>query len=630
MLQFLRSKVSSIVVKALFVVLILSFAIWGVGDIFRGRGSDTTVARVGENSLSPEQLRSMVDRYFQAYKQMANADIVDNPQVRIAVAENNVQQWVTEKLFIEEAISMGLAVSDETLKRQIAQDTSFHDEQTKQFSAQKFRAILQANGWTEAQYLAMLRRRTVTSQLGYALADNIYVPKALHTAMFQFDHETRDIALIDVPYARYNQFAKLLGKDKIGQATDDDLKQFIEARKDQFSTPEYRKLTVLVLNPANVAKDIKISDDELKQAYDSHKAEYELPESRTLQQALFSTKESADKAYTLISKEKKSLEAAAKAQNGTVVDLGSMRSQELPTELQAPTFAVKQGQVTEPVKTNLGWHVVLVEKITPAKTRSFAEVKQELAAKLSLEQSSERLYKLSDTLQDEIAGGVSFAEIAKKIPAEIVTVPAIDRDGYDTKGKINNFVAQKNYGKLLTVAFSTDVGKSSGLTEASEGGFYVVHVDEATPARLKSLAEVREKALKSWQAEDMEKTGQEIYVKLSDQFRDGKTLKDIAKTYGLSVREIKSATRTGSVGGDAAKAIFAVEKNQLARVPGKNGLTLAQLTAIHPTKESMEGNVGIMALLKREIAQDISDQLQTALRERFDVHINQKALETLY
>ncbi|TAH32759.1 MAG: hypothetical protein EYC62_08460 [Alphaproteobacteria bacterium] len=630
MLQFLRSKASSIVVKALFVVLILSFAIWGIGDIFRGRGSDTTIARVEENNLSPEQLRSMVDRYFQAYKQMTNSGIADNPQIRAAVAQSNIQQWITEKLFIEEATSMGLAVSDEALKRQIAQDRSFEDETTHKFSAQKFRTILQANGWTESQYLAMLRRRAVTSQLGYALADNIYLPEALHKAMFQFDNETRDMALADIPYAKYGQFAKLLGKDKIGQPSDTDLNQFIEANKEDFSTPEYRKLSVLVLNPENIAKDIKISEEELKQAYESHKSEYDLPEFRTLRQALFTSKENADKAYAAITKDKKSLETAAKANNGNTIDLGSMRRQDLPTELQGPAFDAKQGQAAAPVQTKLGWHIVVTEKITPAKTKSFAEVKSELAQKLALEQSSERLYKLSDTLQDEIAGGASFAEISKKIPAEIVTVSSIDREGRDAQGKINNFVTKKNFSKLLTVAFSTDAGKNSGLTEADEGGFYVVHVDEVTPSRLKALTEVREKALKSWQAQDMEKTGQEIYVKLSDQFRNGKTLNDIAKAYGLSTREIKGATRTGSVGDKAAKAIFAVDKSQLARVPSQNGLTIAQLTAVHPTKEKMEGEMALAMQLKKELSQDISDQLQSALRQRFTVHVNEKALETLY
>ncbi len=631
MLQFLRSKASSVVVKALFVVLIFSFGVWGVGDIFRNRGSDTTIASVGDNSLSPDQLRSMVDRYFKSYQQLQRAGIADNPQVRTAVAHNSINEWITEKLYIEEAKSLGLAVSDDILKRRIAEDASFQDEKTKKFSAEKFRSILQSNGLTEAQYLTILRRQIITNQFAFALADTIYVPKPLQTAMFKFDNETRDGTILEIPYSDYNKFAKLVGKDKLGQPTNADLEQFIAEYKDEFSTPEYRKLTVLVLSPEGAAKDVKIGEDELKQAYESHKAEYETPETRTLKQAVFKSKEQAEKAYELATNGKQSLANAAD-QAGKVpeINLGTLKQSDLPAELSKPVFTAKSGEVTKPIETGLGWHIVKIEKITPGKIKSFAEVKAELQSRLALEKSSESLYKLSDQLQDELAGGASFESIAKKIPSQIVALPPITRGVLDANGKVVTLPVPKSKDALVTVAFSTEAGKTGGLTEAAEGGFFVVRVDEITPARLKSLNEVREKASKHWQAQDTQKTGQEIYTKLAEQIRSGKTISDIAGNYGLKTKSLTGMNRTGESGGEAAKNLFAVDKGQLARIPNKTGLTVGTVTAIHPATKPMEGQIGIVSMLKKEISQDISDQLQSALRDRFDVHVNERAIETLY
>lgn len=633
MLQFMRNQASSWVVKFLMILLVISFGIWGIGDMFRSRAEGNNVVTVGDSSLSAGQLRAMVDQQFQQFRERyKNAEIADNPALRTALAQNSLQQWVSEKLYLQEATHLGLAVSDDILRRRIAENPLFADEKTHKFSPIKFRSILQANNLTESQYLTLVRHEIVNSQLAYALAGSLYPPKILQQATFDYNNELRDAAVLEIPYGKYPAFAKLLGKDKIGSPSEDDLTRYLEDHKDQFSTAEYRKLTILTLSPADVAKNEKISDAELQQAFEAHKAEYDVPEKRDIQQAVLKTEAEAKAVYDAVSSGKESFEAAAKKQKAAPVDLNKIAQGDLPqAELAKAAFALKTGEYSKPVQSTLGWHVLHAKKIYPAQHKTLAEVRGDLEKKLAAEKSSDRIYKLSDTLQDEIAGGGKLEDAAKKVSGHIEKTVYIDRNGKDQTGKNAALPLGKSQDTLLKVAFSTDPGRNSGLTEATEGGFFVVRVDETIPSRLRSLKEARGEVLSAWQKTDQEKTGALIGAKLAEEIRNGKKIDELSRTYGIAPRQLSKFGREGESANSAyARGLSAVGKGQAATLPFKDGIAVGVVTASYPTTKKMDGEIGIQALLKREMSQDIAQQFQDALRERFDVEVNQKALSTLY
>jgi len=319
--------------------------------------------------------------------------------------------------------------------------------------------------------------------------------------------------------------------------------------------------------------------------------------------------------------------AAQKAGSTHETDMGDLTKTDLPSELSGPVFAAKEGEYTKPAQSKLGWHIVAVKKILPGHSKTFDEAKSDLKNKLATEKSSEKIYKLSDQLQDELAGGAALTEVAKKLPVDIASIGPINNAGRDNSGKKNDLATAKRYSQLLTVAFNTAEGKNSGLTQGDEGGYYVVHVDSVTPAKLKPMAEVKADLMMLWQEQDKAVSGRIIQEKLAAELKAGKKLSDIAKQYGLATREVTNLVRSDNVD---SKALFAVTKGQPATIPTKDGVAIGIVTAVHRTNKSLEGQVGIVTQTKKEFAQDISDQLQNALRDRFDVMINQQALQTLY
>jgi peptidyl-prolyl cis-trans isomerase D len=634
MLQLLRAQVGTWVIKILLALIIISFGIWGIGDIFRNRGADVTIARVEGEALGPEQLRQMVDNEMRRFQQMyqGQAVMVDTPEIRRVMAQNAVQQWTNEKLYVAEAAKLGLSVSEAILRDKIANDPAFRDAKTKQFSPEIFRNLLQNNNLTEAQYISLIRRDMINAQLAWALGNTIPVPKSLQQLQARYEREKRDAVTADIAYAQYPKFAKLLGVEKIGQPSDAELQDFMALHKAEFSTPEFRAVDLLWLSPDKVASSIAITDAELQVAYDADPAAFAVPERRSFSQAVFSTKDEAEKAYALIQTQKISLaKAAQQTAKLDLVPLDHVTAADLPQALQ-PLFTLAAGSISQPIQSDLGWHVAEVKKITPGQTRSFATVKNELRQKLAQERASAELFKLSDQLQDGLAAGQSFAELAKTLPVEVKSLGLIARDGTNREGKKIALPIEKSRDNFLTVAFNTEAGKTGGLTEAVEGGFFTLQVQEAIPAELKSFAAVREQVRTKWENEDRQNTGQKIAEKLAQAIDGGQNLVALAKEYGFATRTLNNIARDGAVGGAIGKDVMTAPKGKLVHLINDRGITLAVATKIHPAPANinLDGQIGIANTLRQEFAADISTQLNQALQQRFDVTINHQALENLY
>lgn len=633
MLQTLRGTVGSWFIKILLGLIIISFSIWGIGDIFRNRGADVTIAQVEENTLGPDQLRTMVDRELQRLQQSygGHLNINDNPDLRQALAQNSLQQWVTEKLYIAEAGKLGLAVSDDILKQHIAKDPAFFDPTTKQFSATAFRSLLQQNNLTEAQYIALVRRDLINAQLAWVLGGNIPVPTAMQKLQFQYDNEKRDAQVMEIPYSQFNRFAKLLGKERIGNPTDAELRALIDANQAEFSTPEYRDLTVVWLNPNKVATSIKISPDEIKAAYDADKTSYTKPERRNLIQAVFSDEAAAKKARALIDSDNISLAKAANAiAKLTVVPLDNVQKTDLPNSLQDGIFRLKADEISQPLKSELGWHVVQLVAVTPEKTKTLAEVEGELRQKLALAKANKDMIKLSDQLQDALAGGQDLKAIAASMPVTISSVNGITRAGEDNNGKMIALPLPKSTDTLLTVAFNTDSGKISPVTDAQEGGLFAVKVNAVTPPALRDFAAVKTKALRRFQEQDMAAHAGLITDKIKELVKGGKTMEQIADSYGLSTKTVTAIARDGKGAGPIGQALFAVPKGDVTNTVDGMNLLVGKITAIHSSTSKPDGLAVISSSLRREIASDISQQLRAAFTQRFDVTVNDSALENLF
>ena len=257
MLQLIRSKASSWVIKILFVVLVVSFGIWGIGDILRTKTTEVTVAHVGDQTITAEAFQR---EYQQQYKRTAaafgnqfNADLAR----QLGLPTQVLDQMVSQALFAELANRLGLRAPDDVLTSILGTIPLFKNEQG-QFDRARFGAYLQQLGMSEESYIETLRRQLLISQIYGAIAAGANPPQQLVDAVYGYRNEKRiaDTVLVTD--------ASLPAPPTPDDAT---LEKYLKEHADRFQAPEYRKLTILRLRPETLAAGIKISDDQITQYF---------------------------------------------------------------------------------------------------------------------------------------------------------------------------------------------------------------------------------------------------------------------------------------------------------------------------------------------------------------------------
>src|SRR5207247_392734 len=172
---------------------------------------------------------------------------------------------------------------------------------------------------------------------------------------------------------------------------------------------------------------------------------------------------------------------------------------EMPHELADIAFELPLNRASEPVKSPLGWHILRVVKIEPPTTQSFEQAKPQIEAELQQQAAVDRIEKIGNKLDDTLAGGSPLADAANKFGLKVTTVAAADLGGNEPDGKAVALPAAKE--EILKTAFATERGDTSRVIETPDGVIFTVHVDKVIPPQVRPLAEVKDKAVAAWQAE---------------------------------------------------------------------------------------------------------------------------------
>ena len=254
MLQAIRSRAGSYVVKVLFALLILTFGIWGIGDIFRTRGTDTVVATVGDQSIRAEELQTALRRALEQLSARFGSAIDLQQAKQLGLVDQTLAQLIDRSLIDQEAARLKLDVSDDLIRNVITDNPSFRGSDGR-FDRSLFSAVLAANNLTEDQYVALLRRDIPRNDLLHAGTAGATAPQPVVDLLYRYRNEKRTADIVALPTA---------GAPDVGQPSEDELKAFYEKHPDLFRAPEYRGFTLVSLDPSDIAKDIEIPEAKLQ------------------------------------------------------------------------------------------------------------------------------------------------------------------------------------------------------------------------------------------------------------------------------------------------------------------------------------------------------------------------------
>jgi peptidyl-prolyl cis-trans isomerase D len=309
--------------------------------------------------------------------------------------------------------------------------------------------------------------------------------------------------------------------------------------------------------------------------------------------------------------------------------------QEIPHELGDVAFELPLDQVSQPIKTPLGWHLLRVVKIEPAATQSFDEAKPKIAAEMKLQDAADRLDKIANQADDALAGGAALADIAAKYGLKTTTVAAADETGHDPDGAPVALPVASD--EILKAVFATNPGDTSRILDAKDGSIFAIHIDKVAPPEVKPLAAVKDKAVTAWQEEQKRESATKAAEALAAATTPGGelTLVKAAADKKLTLLAPTPLSRSDSGGQTVPAALvtklFAAKQGDVVTASDAGGAFAAQLKEIQ-TPETIPDEAG--AKLTDELTGDakvgVAGEYTEALRQRFPVQIQRDALDRMF
>lgn len=622
MLQAIRSKSESYLVKILFAILTATFALWGIGDIFRNWGTDTSVAKVGGQEISADQVGQEARTEMDQLRTSLGTAIDVDQAKQLGLLDSALQRIVGSVLLDLETQRLHLRVGDDAVRQTIMSDPNFKGQQGG-FDHDRYLQLLAANHLSEDNYQNSVRSQMIRSQLTDAVADGMSPPTEMVNSLFRAQAERRTADIVTVTPAAV---------PAPPAPTDEQLNAYYNAHKDAFRTPEQRAITVATMTLDDVASTIAVSPDKLKSEYAARKNDFATPEQRDIQQMLLPDEATAKTAKAQLDAGKDFATVAKSIANADAAstDLGWVKHDDLPAQLADIAFKLPKGKASDPVETSFGWHLLMVSDIKPAQTQSLDAVKDQLTKEIQRDQASDAIDGTANNIDDAMAGGSTFAAVVQKFGLKTQTIAAVDAQGRGADGKPVTLPQPSE--AVLQAAFSSAAGDTSQLTQLGDNGYFIVHVDKVTPAAVRPLADARNDVVAAWQADQKQQALGKLAATMIGDVDGGKSLKDVAAAHKLTVTTTQPLTRTG---GDPATppalvaALFGAKQNGAVSAPSGDNVVIAQLKSIQPAdpKTDQAGAKQLSDELSGEMKTDMVGAFTQDLRANFPVQINQANLD---
>jgi peptidyl-prolyl cis-trans isomerase D len=643
MLISLRSKGASWIVKGLFVVLIGSFALWGIPDIYRNFQSAPVAATVGGTKITAEELRRTVEFRMKEFQRRTGTQLEPELMRQLGLVDRSLDSLIEPALLEAYATDLGMTVPEDMLQTAITSDPKFRD-QTGNFNPDVMGMYLRERGWTQAELAADTRRAVLSYQFLRAMTAGVRAPRSMTETLYAYRGEQRvantlaiaDSSITDVP-----------------MPDDAAIEQFYKANPDRYQAPDYRAVTLVRLSPEDYAKKYAIADDAVQTEYDSRQGEFRIPEKRAIVQAVLPDEAAAKALADKVRQGTPFADAVKAATSDDPIDVGTFAQGDLQKRLtdlfsdaeagraaSEILFAAAAGGVADPAKGPIGWHVLSVKSIEPPKEQPLDDdLRAKLKHALAVRQAIEELRDVANQLDDELGAGTALAEAAGKLGLPATKIAAVDNTGKDANGKeIADLL--RDQGQALKLVYQTAEGDDSLLTDTPDGGYVILHVDGIQPAATRPLEAVRDQVISDWQGVERKKAADAKAQAIAERInKSGESIGTIAHELGVPVLASQPLTRDANnpeanVGGSLTEKLFAAKSGEaiLDRAPADNAAIVAVLVQIKPVDIAASGAEvdNLQQELGRYMGGDLYEQLSADLKGRISVSRHQDVIDSLY
>jgi peptidyl-prolyl cis-trans isomerase D len=601
-------------------VLILSFAVWGIADIFKGYGQ-SSLAKIGSTEITTEQFRQLYTDKLQQVGRQFGRPLTSEQARAFGLDRQVLQQVIAEAALDEDARRKGLGVSDAEVMRQIVADPNFKGS-TGAFDGARFQQLIRSLGYTEQRYIAEQRKVSLRRQIAGTVTAGAEPPKTMIEALSRFQTEQRTIEYVKLDAAQAGT---------VEAPSPEALAAYFEDRKTQFRAPEYRKIAFVVMTPEEMAKWSVVSDDDARKAFEASKARMSTPEQRQLSQMVFPSVAEAQAARAKLSPTF-TFEDLAKERGMTPadLDLGMVAKAGIidPTVADA-AFALAPDSISEPVQGRFGTVLVKVGKIQPGSEPSYDSVAATVKRDLAIERARAAVADLHNKMEDERGGGSNVVDAAKKLGLTAVTVDAVDRSGRTPDGQP---VAGLPVGTdLVSQAFASNVGVDNDALQVG-GGYVWYDVLGVTASHDRSLDEVKDQVLARWRDDQIAGRLRSKASEMVEKLGPSAKFADVAAAAGVKLETSAPFKRDATVpglSGSVVEAAFRSAKDAAGTAQGANSAEWIVYRVTDVTAPALDMASDEAKKLKETLQRGLTDeqvaQYVGKIESEIGTRINQEA-----
>lgn len=621
MLQQLRDKTKSVISSVLLGLLVISFGIWGIGDIFRMGGGKDWIAKIGGHKIPPQAVQQEFRNEVSQMRMMLGPEFTESKAREMGLVQRALDKVMLITSMNLETNRLGFFVPHEEIVRTLENARELRRPDGT-FNREMFMNILSQQGLTEPQFIDFQKQIAARNLLIRGLSMPVFASQAaiedMAAAMAQ--KRVAEIVKVDVaalPPAPY--------------PTDEELQKYYDENKERYRSAETRNFKQIAITAAEAGKGLEVSEDDLKKAFEERGQELNTPETRDITQVVLATEEEA-KAFMASSGT--NISSAAKNAGKEAVKLEHTQKKDLPDAFGEAAFAATGGKVSGPVQSSLGWHVFVVDKIAPAKIRSFDEVKNELKAQLQKDKAAEHMVHTANKVDDLLASGKKLDDVAAALGLTVQSFENRDGSGKDVADKTGAKPSIPFMAETLKAAFQNAEGEISPLMESKEGGYILVEVTKINPAAPMPLADVRARLAQDMGRSTKAKEAEKIAAKVMEDLKAGKPLAQIAGT-GISVRTsapvVADNAEQKEVPREALAPLFDLRVGEVAAISTPEAEMVIRVKEVIPAdKKDIEARLaGMKTRLIQEWQSSHVDELALALRNAYPPEIDEDGVKRL-
>lgn len=630
MLTSIRENISGWIAWLIVILISIPFALWGVNSYFEAQ-STVVVAEGDGVKVTDRQLKEAVDRQAEIlrsqYGPQLAAKMVDSPEYKKQILESLVEQ----QLLRRDVADNGFRLSDAQLKLAIQHTPDF--QVNGQFSSERYSRLLASSRRSPAQYEDSIRITQSMQQVASGFAGSSMVISSRLDQLLALKGQERDVQYVVLSPTMFE------GTVEVSEAQ---MREHYETNKERYRSPEMVSVNYVVLSVPELAKSIQPGEEKLKENYEENRDQYRTEEQRKASHILIAAsgedegvwKKAQEKASHLAEKARQGADFATLAKENSADpgsakkggDLGFFGHGVMTPEFEKKVFSMQKGDISDPVKTPFGYHVIKLVDLRPEVVKPFEEVREKVLDAVRKQEAENQFYEQAETLNNIVYEQPDSLEpAAEALNTKVQVSDMFSRTG--SKGIFSN-------PKVIDAAFSEQVlsdGVNSDTIEVDSETLVALRLNKRQESAIKPFDEVKAQI----RQELVAKTARDMAREKADGFvrslRDGDSWSKLVQEYGLDVKqETIARDKDLGFGGELTRRIFQMPtpadgKASVENIDlGDRGFAVAKLNKTvdgNPEKAKEADKTQVETALKSRFGNEFFNAYKKALRKRSDVEL---------